>query len=64
LIEQKENIKYIQTQLGHSTASMTLDVYGHLMTPCNQNAPAKLENTVFAATGSNWVAENRKGVTA
>ena len=35
LIEQGENIKYIQTQLGHSSPTMTLDVYAHLMKPVN-----------------------------
>ena len=31
LIEQGENIKYIQTQLGHSSPIVTLNVYAHLM---------------------------------
>ena len=30
LIDQGENIKYIQKQLGHSKQSVTLDVYAHL----------------------------------
>jgi len=38
--------------------------YSHLLSSCNQNAPAKLENTVFFETGRNPVAENIKGVTA
>ena len=64
LIEQKENIKYVQTQLGHSTPMMTLNVYSHLMTPCNQDAPNRLEDTVFEGTGHKLVTENKKGVTA
>ena len=47
LIEQGENIKYIQTQLGHSSPTMTLDVYAHLMKPVNQAAAIKLEKTIF-----------------
>jgi integrase len=38
LIEQGENIKYIQTQLGHSSPTVTLNVYAHLMKDTNQGA--------------------------
>ena len=47
LIEQGENIKYIQTQLGHSTPTVTLNVYAHLMKPTNQAAAKKLESMIF-----------------
>jgi integrase len=47
LIEQGENIKYIQTQLGHSSPSITMDVYAHLMKSSNQQAASRLENTVL-----------------
>jgi len=47
LIEQGENIKYIQTQLGHASPSITMDVYAHLMTSTNQAAASRLENTVL-----------------
>ncbi len=33
LIEQSKNFKYIQTQLGHSSPTVTLNVYAHLMKP-------------------------------
>jgi integrase len=49
LIEQGENIKYIQTQLGHSSPTVTLNIYSHLMKSVNQEAVLKLENTVFSA---------------
>ena len=62
LIEQGENIKYIQSQLGHSSPTVTLDVYAHLMRPYNQESAEKLENTVFGTTGSKMVAEAEKGV--
>jgi integrase len=47
LIEQKENIKYIQSQLGHSSPMVTLNIYGHLMKDVNQESPRRLENTLF-----------------
>ncbi|MBF0467719.1 MAG: site-specific integrase [Desulfamplus sp.] len=47
LIEQGENIKYIQTQLGHSSPTVTLNVYAHLMKPTNQKAACRLEDAVF-----------------
>ena len=31
MIDQRGNIKYIQTQLRHSSPMVTLNVYGHLM---------------------------------
>ena len=55
LIEQGENIKYIQTQLGHSSPTVTWNVYAHLMKPVNQEAACRLENTVFNATGHKMV---------
>jgi integrase len=47
LIEQGENLKYIQTQLGHSSPTVTLNVYVHLMKPTNQEAATRLEKAVF-----------------
>jgi len=64
LIEQRENIKYIQTQLGHSSPTVTLNIYSHLMNTVNQEAACRLERTVFETTGSKMVAENKKGANA
>ncbi len=47
LIEQGENIKYIQSQLGHSSPTVTLNVYAHLMKTTNQAAAIRLENAIF-----------------
>ena len=47
LIEYGENIKYIQSQLGHSSPTVTLNVYAHLMKPTNQEAAIRLENAIF-----------------
>ena len=64
LIEQGENIKYIQTQLGHSSPTVTWNVYAHLMKAVNQEAPSRLENTIFKSNGSKTVAKNKKEVIA
>ncbi len=64
LIEQGENIKYIQSQLGHASPVVTLNVYAHLMKSVNQDAPNRLEKTIFEASGSKMVAESKKGVMA
>jgi integrase len=58
LIEQGENIKYIQSQLGHSSPTVTWNVYAHLMKEVNQKAACKLENTVFKPTGHQMVTES------
>jgi integrase len=47
LIDQGENIKYIQSQLGHSSPTVTLDVYAHLMKETNQEAAIRLEKAIF-----------------
>jgi integrase len=57
LIEQGENIKYIQAQLGHSSPTVTLNVYAHLMKPTNQEAAKRLESAIFG-TGHNLVTTN------
>jgi integrase len=47
LLDQGENIKYIQRQMGHSSIQVTLDIYGHLMEDVNQEAAAKLGSRIF-----------------
>jgi integrase len=59
LIHQGENIKYIQSQLGHSSPTVTLNVYSHLMKPVNQEAACRLENAVFKAAGHKMVTKNK-----
>jgi integrase len=58
MLEQKENLKYIQTQLGHSSPTVTLNVCAHLMKPENEEAACRLENTIFKPTCSKIVAES------
>jgi integrase len=61
LIDQGENIKYVQTQLGHANPTITLNVYAHLMKPTNQEAPCRLENAVLGTTGHKMVTKAKKG---
>ena len=49
LISQGENIKFIQSQLGHSSAKTTLDRYGHLMLNLENDAARRLDKTVFGS---------------
>jgi len=62
LIEQGENIKYIQSQLGHSSPVVTLNVYAHLMKPTNQASAIKLENTIFQPAGHNLVTNAKPSI--
>jgi integrase len=64
LIDQGGNITYIQTQLGHSSPSVTLNVYAHLIKPHDQSAAKRLETTIFEISGSKTVATNKNGATA
>jgi len=59
LIDQGENIKYIQSQLGHASPTVTLNVYAHLMNPVNQESACRLEKAVFKGNGSKMVANKK-----
>lgn len=63
LLHQGENVKYIQSQLGHSSPTVTLNVYAHLMKPTNQEAACRLESAILG-TGHNLVTTTKKGVAA
>ena len=63
LLSQGENVKYIQTQMGHSSPTVTLNVYAHLMKGENQEAACRLENTIFQVTGHNLVTNEKKELT-
>jgi len=62
MLNQGENIKYVQSQLGHSSPTVTLKIYSHLLKPSNQEAVQRLEDTLFSGTGQNLVTEKEKGV--
>ncbi len=47
LVSQGENIKFIQSQLGHASIQTTLDRYGHLLPSVQQGVGARIDNLVF-----------------
>jgi len=47
LIAQGEDIKFVQSQLGHSSAKTTLDRYGHLFPGTHKEAARRLDQTIF-----------------
>ena len=66
LINQGENIKFIQKQLGHSSIQVTMDIYGHLLPESEQNAPQRLEAAFMpqlAAQETAQRSQNKKSVT-
>jgi len=63
LIDQGENIKYIQVQAGHSSVKTTLDTYGHLIKDVNKEAANRLGNSIFKQSGHKMVTITKKGIT-
>lgn len=49
LIDQGENLKYVQMQLGHASIQTTVDRYGHLMPDAHVGAMERLEHSLFGA---------------
>ncbi len=47
LIDQGENLKYVQQQLGHASITTTVDRYGHLTPDAHRGACQRLDATVF-----------------
>jgi len=58
LINQGENLKYVQHQLGHASITTTVDRYGHLMPDAHIGASQRLDATVFGSGPENPV-DNR-----
>lgn len=50
-IESGDNIKTVQSNLGHATASFTLDVYGHVSQKMRQQSAARMEEFVRKVSG-------------
>lgn len=48
-IEQGENPKYVQLQMGHSSIQVTFDTYGHLLKERKPEAAAKTDALIFGA---------------
>jgi integrase len=57
LMDQDENIKYIQKQMGHASIKTTIDTYGHLMKDVNKEAASRLGDAIFKQDGSKMVAD-------
>jgi integrase len=55
LIANGENVKRIQSLMGHSSATVTLDVYGHLMPGGGGQVADRLGALVFRGSGSKTV---------
>lgn len=53
LIAQGENVKFIQSQLGHASIQTTLDRYGHLLPSCNQGVGGRIDNQIFGQIEKN-----------
>ena len=49
LIAAGEHVKVIQSRLGHSSARITLDVYGHLFDGIHEAAAERLDRAVSEA---------------
>lgn len=46
LISQGENVKFVQSQLGHASIQTTIDRYGHLFPESYKEVGKRLEDTV------------------
>jgi integrase len=55
LIDNQEHPKYIQSQMGHSSIKVTMDVYGHLMSATNARAAEKLAKLALGEKPSDTV---------
>jgi integrase len=52
LLQAGENPKVVSERLGHSTITLTLDVYSHVLPDMQKAAAEKLENLLFRKTGT------------
>lgn len=57
LIANGENIKFVQNQLGHASATTTLDRYGHLLPGTQKESAERLDKTVFGNSVSKLLAK-------
>ena len=57
LIHQGGHPKYIQSQLGHSSIDITMDIYGHIMEATNHEAANNLGQLVFGKDSKQVVAK-------
>ena len=50
-IENGDDMKTVQTNLGHATSSFTLDVYGHVSQRMHQQSAERMERFIQSVTG-------------
>ena len=50
-IESGDDIKTVQSNLGHATAAFTLDVYGHVSQKMRQQSADRMERFIQALSG-------------
>ena len=50
-LESGDDIKTVQTNLGHATASFTLDVYGHISQKMRQQSADRMEQFIRKVSG-------------
>ena len=50
-LESGDDIKTVQTNLGHTTASFTLDVYGHISQKMRQQSADRMEQFIRKVSG-------------
>lgn len=50
-IESGDDIKTVQSNLGHATASFTLDVYGHVSQKMRQQSAERMEQFIRKVSG-------------
>ena len=47
-LQNGDDVKTVQENLGHSSASFTLDVYGHVSDRMKKESAARMENFIFS----------------
>ena len=52
LLAAGENVKVVSERLGHASATLTLDVYSHVLPDMQQRAAEKLESLLFGTGGA------------
>lgn len=52
LLSANENPKVVSERLGHSSITLTMDVYSHVLPDMQQGASDKLESLLFDKTGT------------
>lgn len=52
LIAQEENMKFIQSQLGHASITTTMDRYGHLLPSAYNGVGNRLDNQLFGLSAN------------